>query len=365
MTKITISEIARRAGVSKTAVSFAFNYPERLSEDTLRRILTVADEVGYAPDPVASNLKTRRTGCIGILVPQPIPIMTRNPYLLTFIEGVGDVCHESGMSLMLVPPLKGNLRRAIVRAAVDGFLTLGLETFRGTMVVLQQRGVPFVMVDSDPTPDIPCVNIDDEAGAYAAMSYTLARGHREIAIFGIRSGHAGDYRKYAGTLQRRIAGYARALAEHGLSLDAPNIHLLECECDAAGGYEGLHALWQSRWQPTAIVAMADVIAIGVMQAARELGVRIPQDLSLIGYDDSRLSENPRIDLTTIHQDAPEMARQSVELAVQMLVDGPSRASDVVLEPTLVVRGTTAPPHYESASPPSLSSRSTITSMSGS
>jgi len=246
MTKVTISEIARRAGVSKTAVSFAFNYPERLSEDTLRHILTVAEEVGYAPDPVASNLKTRRTGCIGILVPQPIPIMTRNPYLLKFIEGVGDVCHESGMSLMLVPPLKGSLRRAIVRAAVDGFLTLGLETFRGTMVVLQQRGVPFVMVDSDPTPEIPCVNIDDEGGAYAAMSYALARGHRQIAIFGIRSGHHGDYHKYAGTLQRRITGYARALAEHGLSLDAPSVHLLECECDAAGGYEGLHALWPSR-----------------------------------------------------------------------------------------------------------------------
>src|SRR5690606_38208783 len=200
--------------------------------------------------------------------------------LLTVIEGVGDVCHESGMPLMRIPPLIGILRRAIVRAAVDGFLTLGLETFRGTMVVLQQRGVPFVMVDSDPTPDIPCVNIDDEAGAYAAMSYALQRGHRDIAIFGIRSGHHGDYHKYAGTLQRRVEGYSRALAKYGLSLESPGLQLHECECDAAGGYEGLHALWQSRRHPTAILAMADVIAIGVMQAARELGLHIPDDLSL-------------------------------------------------------------------------------------
>lgn len=337
MTKVTISEIARRAGVSKTAVSFAFNYPERLSEDTLRHILAVAEEAGYAPDPVASNLKTRRTGCIGILVPQPIPIMTRNPYLLKFIEGVGDVCHESGMSLMLVPPLKGSLRRAIVRAAVDGFLTLGLETFRGTMVVLQQRGVPFVMVDSDPTPEIPCVNIDDEGGAYAAMSYALARGHRQIAIFGIRSGHHGDYHKYAGTLQRRITGYARALAERGLSLDDPNIHLLECECDAAGGHEGLHALWQSRWHPTAIVAMADVIAIGVMQAARELGLRIPDDLSLIGYDDIEASGLTCPALTTIRQPTLEKGRVAAQLLLQRMESGALEAEHVVLPVELVER----------------------------
>ncbi len=342
MPKVTISEIARRAGVSKTAVSFAFNYPERLSEDTLRHILGVAEEAGYTPDPVASNLKTRRTGCIGILVPQPIPIMARNPYLLTFIEGVGDVCHESGMSLMLVPPLKGSLRRAIVRAAVDGFLTLGLETFRGTMVVLQQRGVPFVMVDSDPTPGIPCVNIDDEAGAYAAMSYALTRGHREIAIFGIRSGHHGDYRKYAGTLQRRISGYGRALAEHGLSLEAPGIHLVECECDAAGGYEGLRALWQSREHPTAVVAMADVIAIGAMQAARELGVRIPDELSIVGYDDIEASSLTCPSLTTVRQPALEKGRVAAQLLLQRIERGPLDAEQIVLPVELVERGSFGP-----------------------
>jgi len=337
MAKITISEIARRAGVSKTAVSFAFNYPERLSEETLSRILAVADEVGYAPDPVASNLKTRRTGCIGILVPQPLPIMTRNPYLLTFIEGVGEVCHESGMSVMLVPPLKGNLRRAIVRAAVDGFLTLGLETFRGTMVVLQQRGVPFVMVDSDPTPDIPCVNIDDEAGAYAAMAYALRLGHRQIAILGIRSGHHGDYHKYAGTLQRRVAGYARALGEYGLSLDMPGIQLLECECDTAGGYEGMQTLWQSRWRPTAIVAMADVIAIGVMQAARELGLRIPDDLSLIGYDDLEASSLTCPALTTIRQPTAEKGRVAAQLLLQHIEERSLAAEHIVLPVELVER----------------------------
>ncbi len=343
MARVTISEIARRAGVSKTAVSFAFNYPERLSEETLQRILAVAEEVGYAPDPVASNLKTRRTGCIGILVPQPIPIITRNPHTLAFIEGVGEVCHESGLSLMLVPPLKGNLRRAILRAAVDGFLTLGLETFRGTMVVLQQRGIPFVMVDSDPTPGIPCVNIDDEAGAYAAMSYVLRGGHRRIAIFGIRSGHHGDYHKYAGTLQRRIAGYARALAEYGLSLEDPDVRLIECECDAEGGYNGFHTIWHTRWQPSVIVTMADVIAIGVLQAARELNLRVPEELSLIGYDDIAVSSLTCPPLTTIRQPTVEKGRTAAQLLIRWIENADFEAEHIILPVELVERQSFAPP----------------------
>jgi len=241
------------------------------------------------------------------------------------------------MSLMLVPPLKGSLRRAIVRAAVDGFLTLGLETFRGTMVVLQQRGVPFVMVDSDPTPGIPCVNIDDEAGAYAAMSHALQCGHRRIAIFGIRSGHHGDYHKYAGTLQRRISGYGRALAEHGLSLEASGIHLIECECDAAGGRDALHTLWQSHERPTALVAMADVIAIGAMQAARERALRIPGDLSIIGYDDIEASSLTCPALTTIRQPALAKGRVAAQLLLQRIERGPLDAEQVVLPVELVER----------------------------
>lgn len=335
MVKVTIAEIARRAGVSKTAVSFAFNYPDRLSEETLKHILAVAEEAGYSPDPVASNLKTRRTGCIGILVPQPIPVMTRNPHTLAFIEGVGEVCHEAGLSLMLVPPLRGNLRRAIVRAAVDGFLTLGLETFKGTMVVLQQRGVPFVMVDSDTTPGIPCVNIDDEAGAYAAMSYALHQGHRQLAILGIRSGHHGEYRKYAGTLQRRVAGYARALAEFDLTLEDSGIRLVEVECDADGGYEGFHAVWHSRSRPTAIVAMADIIAIGVMRAAREARVDVPGDLSLIGYDDIEPSALTCPALTTIRQPTGEKARAAAELLIHR-IDGDEELPNHVTLPVQLV-----------------------------
>ena len=338
MPRVTIQEIARRAGVSKTSVSFAFNKPEQLSEQTLARILAVADELGYNPDPIASNLKTRQTGCIGILLPQPLPLIARNTHTMAFLEGVGEVCQEEGLSVMLVPPHKGSLRHAILRAAVDGFLTLGLETFRDTMQILQQRDMPFVMVDSDPVEGIPCVNIDDQGGAYAAMQHVLVQGHRKIAILGIRSGTFGHYRAYAGTLRRRIDGYQAALGEVGLSLSSRNVRLVECECDLEGGYTAFREIYANKWRPTAIVTMADVLAIGAMQAAREMGIVIPEEVAVIGYDDTPASRLVHPPLSTIHQPTAEKGRVAASALIQMLKNSDSQPQHIVLPVRLIERG---------------------------
>ena len=212
MARINIKDIAERAGVSKTAVSFAFNNPERLPETRVRQILQIAEEMGYTPDPVARTLSTGRTGTIGILIPQPIPEIIRNPFMPEFLEGVGEICTEASLSLMIVPPLKGSIQRAVTNAAVDGFLTLGLEEYKATMAVLRQRGVPYVTVDSDPIDGVPAVNVDDENGAQAVMQHVLEAGHRQITILGIRSGKLGHYEEYAGTLRHRIDGYLSALS---------------------------------------------------------------------------------------------------------------------------------------------------------
>ncbi|MCR4405784.1 MAG: LacI family transcriptional regulator [Anaerolineae bacterium] len=336
MAKVTIKEIAQRAGVSKTAVSFALNDPSRLSETTLQRILSIAEELGYTPDPIARSMTTKRIGCIGLLVPQPIPDVIRNPFFSEFLEGIGEVCREAGLSLMLVPPLKGSMRRAVNDAAVDGFLTLGLETFRGTMMILEQRGVPYVMVDSDPTPDIPCVNIDDQGGARAAMAHVLQAGHRRIAILGIRSGKQGRYKEYAGTLRRRMEGYLAALNEAGLSMHSRDVHLVECDAHVSGGREGFQQLWRLKRQPTAIVAMSDIIAIGAMEAAREFDIRVPDDVSIVGYDDIPAARWTQPRLTTVHQPIREKGKLAAELLVK-LVGGETDNNHYVLPTNLVKR----------------------------
>lgn len=342
MARVNISDIAKRAGVSKTAVSFAYNNPERLSQATVGHILKVAEELGYTPNPVARTLTTGRTGTIGVLVPQPIPEIIRNPFMPEFLEGIGEVCTREGLSLMIVPPLKGSMRRAIENAAVDGFITLGLEEFKATMLVLRQRGVPFVTVDSDPIEGAPSINIDDESGARAAMQHVLAAGHRRITILAIRSGVQGRIEEYHGTLRHRMNGYLEALQEYGLTLDRRKICLLECISTEKGGQFGFREIWKKKHRPTAIVAMSDIIAIGAMEAARDADVRIPNDLSIVGFDDIPLARLVNPPLTTVAQPLTEKGRLAGELLLKTIA-GEIEPTHRSLSISLVIRQSVGPP----------------------
>jgi alanine racemase len=342
MGKVTINDIARKAGVSKTAVSFAFNNPDHLSEATRDKIHRIADELGYIPDPVARSMSTGKTGTIGILVPQPIPDIMRNPFIPEFLEGVGEACTEASFSLMIVPPLEGSIRRAIKNAAVDGFLTLGLEETKKTMMVLKQRRMPYVTVDSDPIIGISAVNVDDENGARDAMREVIAAGHRDIVIVAILSGKACKYEEYVGTVRARMNGYLAALKENDLELDGKRIRLIESFSTREDGIEAFKDIWKSNQRPTAIIAMSDIIALGIMKAAQDAGVRVPQELSIIGFDDLPLSSMVTPALTTIAQPL----REKGCLATQVLlayINGDKTPQHHVLPTQLIKRHTLCPP----------------------
>ena len=196
--------------MSRTSVSFAFNKPERVADSTLARILSIASDLGYVPDPVARSITSGRTGTVAVLLPQSLAEMTHNPFFADFLAGVSTAVDERELPVLLVSPKQGSMERAVNDAAVDGFLTLGLEEFRTTIRMLEAWRLPFVMVDSEPVPGLSCVNSDDTGGAYLAMRAVLEAGHRRIAILGIRSPHSGDWKRYTGTLARRVAGYRRA-----------------------------------------------------------------------------------------------------------------------------------------------------------
>ena len=345
MGNVTIKDIALKAGISKTAVSFAFNNPSRLSETTLKHILAIAEEMGYSPNPVARSMTTGRTGAIGLLVPQPIDEIIRNPHFPEFIEGIGDVCTRSGLSLMLVPPLKGSMRRAIDNAAVDGIITLGLEEDKATMVVVRQYRVPFVTVDSDPIEGVPAINVDDAGGASQAMQHILKLGHRHIAILAIRSGKQGHYKDYVGTLGARMNGYLKALGMVGLSINGRSVRLIECVSTEAGGEEGFHTLWKSRNKPTAVIAMSDIIAIGVIKAAVAQGLRVPEDLSVLGFDNIALASLIKPALTTVSQPSIEKGRQAASLLVRLL-DSPVPPTHTILPTQLILRQSVAAPRPE-------------------
>ncbi|MCC6614070.1 MAG: LacI family DNA-binding transcriptional regulator [Anaerolineae bacterium] len=339
MSKVTISDIAKRAGVSKTAVSFAFNDPARLPDDTVQRILAVADELGYMPNPIARSLTNKRTGNIGLLFPQPLPGVMRNPYTAELLQGVGLTCERAGYNVLLVSPVLGSMRSAVTGAVVDGFLTIGLEHYRPTVELLDQRGMPYVMVDSEPYPGIACVNIDDAMGGYQAMQYVLSKGHRRIAILGIASGKRGRYESYVGTLQGRVAGYQKALAEFGLTLDEENVQLFECACTHDGGRRGFERCWREM-QPTAIITMADVIAGGALEAAAAASVDVPRDVSMIGFDDLPFTSLTRPPLTTIQQPIHKKGEFAANLLLDILTNG-AELTQYVFPTTLIERESVA------------------------
>src|SRR5262245_51440441 len=242
MAKVTISQIAKEAGVSKTAVSFAFNDPSQLATSTVQHIREIAEQLGYTPDPIARSMTTRRTNALGLLLPQDIATAMSNPFYTQFIRGIGKVCGRVGLTLMLVPPLWGSTMKAIPHATVDGFVVVGLEDDRGEIQLMRRRDVPFVMVDSEAPADVPSVNVDDRSGARAVMSYVLEQGHRRIAIICIESGKAGHTEQYTGTLAARLAGYREALEAPGLALDAPGIQLIEAATSWEGGQTAFEQL---------------------------------------------------------------------------------------------------------------------------
>jgi DNA-binding LacI/PurR family transcriptional regulator len=341
MPRVTISQIAKEAGVSKTAVSFAFNDPSQLAPTTVEHIHEIAERLGYSPDPIARSMTTRRTNALGLLLPQDIATALANPFFTQFIRGIGKVCHRAGLTLMLVPPLWGSMMKAIPHATVDGFVVVGLEVDRGEIQLMRRRDMPFIMVDSDAPDEVPSVNVDDRSGAREIMRHVLAQGHRRIAIVCMWSGKDGRTEEYTGTLAARLAGYRAALSEHGLEIGSNGIQLVEAPVNWEGGQAAFEQLWSSNSRPTAIVAMSDIIAIGIMDAAKARELSLPHDLSIAGFDDVPDARLLRPSLTTVRQPVMEKGELAADLLVAAL-EHKEAGGHRLLPTELVVRESVAP-----------------------
>lgn len=337
--RITISDIAKRAGVSKTAVSFAFNMPGRLSSETTQRILEIAHQLGYAPNPIARSLNTRRTNAVGVIVPQDIADVFNNPFFAQLVRGIGHVCNIEGMSLMVIPPMRGSLLDATYAALIDGCIVTGLEPDDEVVRILRQRNLPFVMVDSDAPEHVACVTVNDYEGARLSMQHLLKLGHRDIAIVSFES-FSGKVEQYTGTLRHRFDGYRAALKEAGLSLRSRGIHCLETKCSLAGGIEVYNRLMQLAPRPTALLALGDAIAYGIIEAAQLHGMNVPGQLSVVGFDDLDASRMMRPALTTVRQPIKEKGQRAAELLMDSVHGHFDQSSHIVLPVEFVVRKST-------------------------
>lgn len=336
MSRVTIADVASAAGVSKTAVSFAFNNPDRLGQVTLERVLGVARELGYTPHPAARALSMRRSGTIGVLIPQGLSTVFANPFFSELIQGLGEGCEEHDLTLLLVPPLDGSLEGAIRQASVDGFISLGLTPDDRAFEVLDRIGIPTVQVDSVATAEHPAVNVDDAGGAEAAARHLLGLGHRRLAIV-ILPPARGQVQSTP-TAARRLAGYRAAIQAAG----APEPRALVAGISVAAGERAFESLPKDRQRPTGVLAMSDMTAIGVMSAARSAGLHVPDDLSVVGFDDVPAAEWTNPPLTTVRQPIVEKGRLAARMLIQRM-RGEAVDSPAPLRTTLVIRSSTSKP----------------------
>jgi len=336
----TISDVAAAAGVSKTAVSFAFNQPDRLAHDTATRIRTVADGLGYRPHPVARMLTQGRTRTIGILTPQVLAIVFENPYFGMFNVGVAVAADAAGYALHFISPLQGSLARAVGRATVDGVVAVGLSADHPEVEQIRRAGLPMVLVDSSALPDQPSVEVDDEGGARLAAEHLVALGHREFAVLSIAPPERVGGEDPDGVPARRLRGYRSALAAAGIVLGDEAI--ITSDATIAGGAASFAEAWDSGLRPTAVLAMSDATAVGAMRAARDRGLRVPDDVSVVGFDDVDLGRFADPALTTIHQPIVRKGGEAVRLLLAILAGEAGAPTHEILATRLVVRASTGP-----------------------
>ena len=351
--RTTIADVARVAGVSKAAVSFAFNTPERLSSETVSRIREIATSLDYRPDPVARMLAQRRTWTIGILTPQGLDVIFTNPYFGEFTAGVATAAEAAGMAIQFISPLHGSLARAADRASVDGIIAVGLGADHPEVGQIRRSGIPFVLVDSTALPDEPAIEVDDEGGARLAAEHLVGLGHRAILIIGIEPPYAATTDPSAangapasaptdpgGVTERRLNGYRPVLAAAGIHL--ADAAIVVGPASMEGGTDAFRRAWAQGARPTAVLAMSDAMAIGAMRAAREVGLRVPADVSIVGYDDVDVAQFTDPPLTTVHQPIRRKGEEAVRL---LLAGGRNRIEGASeqrhLETRLVLRGSTA------------------------
>lgn len=332
-----IDDVAREAGVSKAAVSFAFNNPERLNAETAERIRQVAATLGYRPHPVARMLASGSTATIGVLSPDALSRAFANPFFALFAEGVATVTEAEEFGLLFISPLHGSLERAIARATVDGVIVIGLDRHHPEIESIRRAGLPTVLVDAPAWPEHGHIEVDDEGGARAAARHLLELGHRDILILALGQETADS----DSVVDWRMRGYRAALGDFGLSLEPGRVRLAPATFE--GGEESFTRAWSDGLRPTAVLAMSDATAAGVLQAARQLGLAVPRDLSVVGFDDLPLTRFTDPPLTTVHQPVRLKGEHAARMLLGAIGQTDGQVEHRVLETHLVVRASTASP----------------------
>ncbi len=343
----TLARVAARAGVSPSTASLAFSGSPRVTTATRERVLAAAAELGYAgPDPLAASLRRGRSGVIGVFIGERLLYAFRDPVSVQLLDGITEVLGVHGAGLLLLagdsgrPPLEQILRMPLDAAV---FATCGLED-DPALAALQARGVPIVAVEGPDVDGVPLIDIDDRGGVADLARHLRGLGHRRVAtvamplrLDGTRGevGAARRARAHYRDVRHRIAGVEDVFGPVPIMETASNA---VAEGELAG--RALLDVPADR-RPTAVLAQSDILAAGVLTAAAGLGLRVPEDVSVTGFDGADLHWLAPAVLTTVVQ--PTEAKGRAAAAAAMALVAGDAAPDVLLPVTLRIGTTSGPP----------------------
>jgi LacI family transcriptional regulator len=329
----TLEEVAELAGVSRSTVSRVVNDHPSVRAQVRARIWQVIRETGYQPHAAARSLVTRRTQIIGVVIPEAVSTLFTDPFFSLLLYGITNTCNAQGYYLMLSlfdgPADQDAMYRRVVRSNhLDGLIVASTRLDDPLVLKLLRDEVPFVMVGRHPAEQVSYIDIDNVAAARMAVEYLLQLGHRRIGII------TGPLNMSSGA--DRLEGYRQALESYRIPVDDSLI--VEGDFSEGSGLTGAQRLLLA--SPTALFASSDMMAFGALKAIRQAGLRVPDDLALVGFDDIPMATMVEPALTTVQQPIERLGSMAADLLLTLVENPPDEqapAHRLLLPAKLVVR----------------------------
>ena len=327
--RVTIRDVAARAGVTDMTVSRAVNGSGPVSEGVRKRVMEAVEELGYVPSRVARGLRSNRTHTLALIVTD-----VTNPFFTTIARGVEDAASDRDHLLLLCNTDESEAEELrylemLAGQGVDGVLFVPARSGQAARALAARHRLPLVILDRRVSmPDLSVVRCDSQAGAAQMAQYLLDLGHREFAIL---AGPEG-----VPTSDDRVAGFTGAL-------QGARATVLHGQFSNEWGREGIRRVLDRSPRPTAVFALNNFVTIGALQALHERGVRVPEDVSLVGFDDLPTAMVGQPFLTVVAQPAYEMGRRAVEVLLGQLGNPEQEPQEILLPTELVVRRSSGPP----------------------
>jgi LacI family transcriptional regulator len=327
---LTLDDIARISGVSRSTVSRVLNSDPNVKDRTRKKVQEVIQSLNFQPNMAARGLAAGSTKVIGLVIPVGVSSIFSDPYFSLVIQGVSSACNQLDYSIMLwlAEPQyeRKTISQIIYNGLIDGVIVLAMLSDDPLIDRLSEADHPFITIGRHPTNEkISYVDVDNRLGAYQGVSYAIRAGHRRVALIG------GPRNTISG--QDRYQGYLDALREYGLPI-LPEL-VTESNYSDAAGYQSMQRLLPL--QPDAVFAASDPMALAAIRAIQEAGLRIPEDIAVVGFDDIPLAATSKPALTTVRQPIVKTGKIVAEMLIDMIEHPNPQPHRVVLPTELVIR----------------------------